>query len=68
MNNFAKNLRFLRKKKNLSQDAFGDLVFCSATKISFLENGVYAPSLDLLIALAKFFEVSLDELVLGDLQ
>ena len=63
-NTFGINLKTLRLLKNLSQRQLGDdLNVCNQT-ISFWENGSREPDLDTLIKIAKYFEVSIDSLLL----
>lgn len=63
-NTFGINLKTLRLLKNLSQRQLGDdLNVCNQT-ISFWENGSREPDLDTLIKIAKYFEVSIDALLL----
>ena len=63
-NLFGINLKTLRLLKNLSQRQLGDdLNVCNQT-ISFWENGSREPDLDTLIKIAKYFEVSIDALLL----
>ena len=62
-NTFGINLKTLRLLKNLSQRQLGDdLNVCNQT-ISFWENGLREPSMSSLIALAQFFDVTIDYLV-----
>ena len=62
-NVFGKNLKELRLERGLSQTELGQqLGFCNQT-ISFWENGSREPNLDSLIAIAKFFNESIDNLL-----
>ena len=54
----------LRTAKNLSQEALSEALDVSRQSISKWETDASVPELDKLIALSKFFEISLDELVL----
>ena len=62
-NVFGKQLKELRTSKGISQKELGEaLGFCNQT-VSFWESGRNEPDFDGLIAIAKFFEVSTDELL-----
>lgn len=56
-------LKTLRKRKGVTQKSIADTV--SITEVSYqrYEYGKVRPSLDVLIALADYFDVSLDYLV-----
>jgi transcriptional regulator with XRE-family HTH domain len=56
-------LKELRKQRKLNQQAVADALNCSQSVYSRYENGSYEPSLEILLKLADFFQVSLDELV-----
>ena len=63
-NTFGINLKTLRLLKNLSQRQLGnELNVCNQT-ISFWENGSREPDFDTLIKIGKYFEVSIDSLLL----
>ena len=52
-----------RKQHGLTQSDFGELLGVSTQAVSKWESGKCCPDIELLPALAQFFEVSLDELV-----
>ena len=59
----GKRLKELRTEKGLSQQKLGEIFgFCNQT-ISFWESGSREPDLDTLLAIAHYFEVSLEELL-----
>ena len=60
---FATRLKALRRSRRLTLREVGDAVECSLKTISNLENSINSPSPDMLLALAKFFNVSADYLV-----
>lgn len=61
---FGSRLRLLRQQHNLSTQKLADaLGLRSKGAITQFEKGVTSPSVDTLIALADFFDVSLDYLV-----
>lgn len=62
-NIFCERLKELRIEKELGQVELANALNVSKGIISLWENGLREPKLSNLIALAKFFEVSLDYLV-----
>ena len=62
-NKFKDNLRELRLEKQLGQVELARLIGVSKGVISLWENGLRDPNMQSLIALAKFFGISIDELV-----
>ena len=65
MNNFAENLKNLRKSKNLTQSDLAEKLFTSPQTISRWESGDGEPSLDLLVSLAEILDVSTNRLISG---
>ncbi len=63
MSNFAKNLRVLRLQNKLTQEKLGSVLHYGSTAIANYESGRNEPSLDDLIRLADFFDISTDELL-----
>lgn len=63
---FSEKLQELRKKKKLTQEALAEAIFVSRTAVSKWEQGRGYPSIDSLKAIAKFFGVTIDELLSGD--
>ncbi len=64
----AQNIRYLRKKKNLTQEQLARKLGLNRPAIGAYEEGRAEPRLKTLQALAHFFEVSLDQLVNEDLE
>lgn len=64
MNYFAQNLKTLRKEKNLTQPQLAQALHVSKGMISFWENGIYEPTATNIIAVAEFFGISIDDLLL----
>ena len=64
---FAKNLRFLRRRAELSQSELGDQLATDYNTISRYENGKSTPKLDALTKLAQVFQVSIEALRSQDL-
>ena len=63
---FNKKLQELRKQKGLTQEELAHALFVSRTAISKWESGRGYPNIDSLKAIAKFFNVSIDELLSGE--
>ncbi len=62
-NYFGRQLKELRQARGMTQRALGEaLGFCNQT-VSFWESGRHEPDYDSLIKIAKFFEISIDELL-----
>lgn len=57
------NLKKLREKKKLSQQALANLLEISQQSINKYENHETEPDIDRLIRIANFFETSVDYLV-----
>jgi len=68
VNNFGKNLRYLREKNKLRQEDMESLLGIKPTTCSNYENGVSEPPIEGLIRISNFFEVSLQELIMEDLK
>ena len=66
-NNFAKNLKILRKLANESQGEVSVIVGKGHTTIGNWESGNSEPSINELLVLAAHFKVTLNELVVADL-
>lgn len=60
---FKENLKILRTEKGLGQNALAEALNVSLKTISHWETGYTEPSITQLTQIAKFFEISLDELV-----
>ena len=60
---FKNRLRDLRLENNLTMEELANKVGCTRGAISNFENGNRKPSLDILISLADYFNVSIDYLV-----
>ena len=64
-NRFPYNLKFLRKKYNLSQEALAKKINVSKQTISKYEKGIAEPNFHTLIEISRCFNCSLDSLVFG---
>jgi len=59
MNN---DVRALRERLGLSQGALGDALGVSRQTVNSIETGRYDPSLPLAIAIARYFETTIEEI------
>ena len=60
---FAENLKLWRIGQGLSQKELANKINVSFQTISHWETGYAIPSIDEIVALADYFETSIDELV-----
>lgn len=60
---FSERLTALRRQEPTSQQALAQVLGVGKSAVSMMENGQRAASADTLIALADYFDVSLDYLV-----
>ena len=63
---FNEKLQELRKNKGLTQEEFAEALYVSRTAISKWESGRGYPSIDSLKEIAKYFSVTIDELLSSD--
>ena len=63
---FNEKLQELRKKKGLTQDELAEKLYVSRTAVSKWESGRGYPSIESLKIMAKFFSVTVDELLSSD--
>ncbi len=63
---FNEKLQELRKKKGLTQEELAEALYVSRTAISKWESGRGYPSIDSLKEIAKYFSVTIDELLSSD--
>ena len=52
----------LRKDKGITQEEAAQAVGVTRVTMNYLEYGVYLPSLDLAFIIAKFFNLSIEEI------
>ncbi len=60
---FAQRVYEQRKKRNMSQKELGEVVGLTHKSISTIESGLRSTTIEKLILLAKFFDVSTDYLL-----
>ena len=60
---FAKRVKELRKQRRLSQTELGEVLGLTHKSISTIESGLRSTTIEKLILLAKFFDVSTDYLL-----
>ena len=63
---FNEKLQELRKNKGLTQEELAKILYVSRTAISKWESGRGYPNIESLKEIAKFFEVSIDDLLSGE--
>ena len=63
MSDLYNNLKYLRKRKGISQSKLADLLNVSQTSIAHYELGTRQPSIDLLKKLSSFYDTSIDTIV-----
>lgn len=63
MNRFSERLKYLRRRKGITQMELGRFLGYRDTTISNYENAVHQPDYDTLIQIAEYFDVSIDFLI-----
>lgn len=64
--NFGDKLSMLRRQKKLHQKQLAEILGVSQTTYSGYERGICEPSIDVICRLAKFHDMSIEELVDSD--
>ena len=59
----SSNIRFLRKRKRLTQNGLAELLTINRSGINNYENGSVIPPVSVLIALSDLFHISIDTLL-----
>lgn len=62
-NNFAHNLKLLRKKRKWTQQYVSEQIGCRRQTIRDYELKLQEPRMNMLLALSKLFKISLDTLI-----
>jgi len=69
MKRFGEKLRTLRNQHNMSlQDLANHLGFASRSSVADLQSGRLKPSLQIVIKIARLFNVSTDQLLFDELE
>ncbi|HIY92989.1 DUF3955 domain-containing protein [Companilactobacillus sp. HBUAS56275] len=63
---FGAQIKKLRTSKNLTQEQLSQKLNVSRQTISSWENNRNLPDLEMVVTIAKTFQLSLDQLILGD--
>ena len=63
----GQNLRYLRRRKGLTQDWASNQLDMPRSTLSGYENGIAQPPLDMLVKFSEYFDISIDSLVKLDL-
>ena len=64
--NIGKHLKTLREKNNLTQEQLADKLFVSRSNVSKWERNISLPDAGTLLELSKIFNVSVDDILLGN--
>lgn len=67
MGKISKNIRHLRKLKDLTQEQFADEIEVTRSRIGSYEEGRSEPSIATLISIATYFKLPVDVLIKSDL-
>ena len=59
-------LKKIRKEKNLNQQKVAFDLHISREALSYYENGKREPTLEMLVLMSKYFNVSIDYLITGE--
>ena len=65
--NFAKNIKFLRKRRGRTQDDVASALGLKRSTLSGYENNVAEPGIEILVAFSRYFEIAVDTLLKMDL-
>ncbi|MCB0599689.1 MAG: helix-turn-helix transcriptional regulator, partial [Saprospiraceae bacterium] len=63
----AENLKYLRRKHHLSQQAFSDTLEIPRTTLGDYERGKTEPNIEMLVRIADHFNIKVDDLVRSNL-
>lgn len=65
--NFAKNIKFLRKRRGRTQDDVASALGLKRSTLSGYENSVAEPGIDVLVAFSGYFEIAVDTMLKMDI-
>jgi len=68
MERFSTKLNTLRKQSGLTQKQLSDILEVSESFVWKLENGKKTPNASMLVKIAKLFQISLDKLMIDELE
>lgn len=61
--NIAKNLKKLRRARNVTQKEVAQHLNIDVTTLSHYETGIRMPDIDTLIALAKYYDIDINRII-----
>ena len=64
----AQNLKYLRKQKGLNQNDLAEILGIKRSTVGNWETDRREPELNMLVYIAKYFRVTIDDLLLKDLR
>lgn len=62
---FAENLKYLRKQRKMTQKELGKALDVALSTVGMWETGGRQPDLDTTVQVARFFDVSVSDLIGG---
>ena len=62
MENIINNVQKLRKEKGITQEAFAEDIGVTRQTVIAIEKGNYTPSVLLALKIAKYFEITVEEI------
>ena len=65
--NIARNLKVLRKEKNVTQKEVARHLNIDVTTLSHYETGIRMPDIDTLIALARYYDTDINRIISNNL-
>ncbi len=68
MERFGKKLRILRKQHGLTQKQLGEVLGVNQTHVTRMEKGEKTPNAAMIIKIARFFNVTADQLMMDELE
>lgn len=66
MNNLGLRIKELRLERDMRQEELARILSVSKAEISFYENSKRIPPLTKLIKISEIFDISINELILGE--